>query len=121
MFPAALRHFVLGAALLAASSLRAADAAARAAPTRPGTATPPPTSATAPAPGPASTSRSASSVPLKKIGNADYVNLTDAATRLGLKFSWVKRGRIALLSGPGARAEIEADSRETTINGLRVF
>lgn len=114
MFPAAIRHLVLGAALLlAASSAHAADAPARTAPTRPGAAAPAPASSPAPS--------MASSVPLKKIGVADYVNLNDAATRLGLKFSWVKRGRIVLLSGPGARAEIEADSREATINGLRVF
>lgn len=49
------------------------------------------------------------------------MNLSDVATRLGLKFSWVKRGKSVVLSGPGVRAEIEADSRETTINGLRVF
>jgi N-acetylmuramoyl-L-alanine amidase len=113
MFPAAFRHLAFSAALLlASSSMRAADAPARAAPTRPGSAAPAQAAAS---------SAPASAVPLKKIGVADYVNLTDAATRLGLKFSWVKRGRIALLSGPGARAEIEADSRETTINGLRVF
>jgi N-acetylmuramoyl-L-alanine amidase len=49
------------------------------------------------------------------------VNLSTAAANLGLKFSWVKRGRIARLSGATGHADIEADSREATINGLRVF
>ena len=85
----------------------AAEAVPRSAPTRPGATAP------APTPGPALATR--------KFGAVEYVALSDVATRLGLKLSWVQRGRKVSLAGPAARAELEADSRDVSINGLRVF
>ena len=107
MVSAAVPHLVLCAGLLLAPCCaRAADGSTRAAPSRPGAG---------------STASRASSLPTKKFSGIDYVSLADVAARLGLKLGWVKRGKIASLAGSGARAEIEADSREATINGLRVF
>ena len=58
---------------------------------------------------------------LRKIGGLDYVSLADAARRLDLKLTTVERGRKITLTGPATRAELENDSREATVNGLRVF
>ncbi len=85
----------------------AAEASPRSAPTRPGTPAP------APVPG--------SALATRKFGAVDYVALGDVATRLGLKLAWVQRGRKVSLTGPAARAELENDSRDVSVNGLRVF
>lgn len=61
------------------------------------------------------------SLPLKKFNGVAYVNVADAAAQLGLKFAWLERGRRATLTGANARAELEADTRDVTVNGLRVF
>lgn len=58
---------------------------------------------------------------VRKFGVTEYVNLADVATELGLKFSWIERRRKAALNGPSSKAEIEADTRDITVNGLRVF
>ncbi len=58
---------------------------------------------------------------VRKFGATEYVNLADVATELGLKFSWLERRRKAALVGPSSKAEIEADTRDITVNGLRVF
>jgi N-acetylmuramoyl-L-alanine amidase len=58
---------------------------------------------------------------IRKFGTVEYVNLADVAAELGLKFSWLDRKRKAGLSGSGGKAEIEADTRDILINGLRVF
>src|SRR6266536_1202432 len=103
MVSAAFQHIGLGAALLLTALLmRAAETPARTAPSRPaasagGAGLPSPAKATG------------ESLPAKKFSGVDYVNLTDVATRLGLKFAWVKRGKVASLSGSAVRAEIEAD------------
>ena len=85
----------------------AAEAISRATPTRPGATAP------ASAPGPALATR--------KFGAVDYVALSDVATRLSLKLTWVQRGRKVSLSAPTARAELENGSRDISVNGLRVF
>jgi N-acetylmuramoyl-L-alanine amidase len=109
---AAFQHLAFTLALVASAPLViAVESPTRAAPSRPG----------ASAAGGSPANANASSLVAKKFGGVDYVNLADAATRLGLKFGWVKRGKVASLTGTGARAEIEADSREATVNGLRVF
>lgn len=106
MFPAAFRVFGVGAlALLAWSGspqVSAADASARTPPTRPGESR-----------GPA--------LSFRKFGGLDYVEVAGFAPRLGLKLSWVEPGRRLSLSAPGRRAELEADTRDITVNGLRVF
>lgn len=88
----------------------AAQNGTRSAPTRPGAAP----EAAAPAP-------AAAGLAVRKVNGVDYVNLADGANRLGLKFAWTERGRKAVVSGPKVRAEIEADTRDVTVNGLRVF
>lgn len=82
----------------------------RAAPTRPGASS-----------GAAGGDSAAAGFPIRKIGGVEHVSLADAATTLGLRLVWVERGRKAVLTGTGVRAEIEAESREIRVNGLRVF
>jgi N-acetylmuramoyl-L-alanine amidase len=87
----------------------AAEAPVRAAPSRPGALAP----ASVPQPG----------APLvtRKFGGVEYVSVPDVAARLGLRLSSADRGRKALLNAPGVKAELENDTRDVTINGLRVF
>lgn len=58
---------------------------------------------------------------VRKFGKTEYVRLSEAAARLGLRYATANRGREATLTGNGTRAELEMGSRETRINGLRVF
>lgn len=57
----------------------------------------------------------------RRIGGRDYVSATEVAARLRLKLAWVTRGRKLMLTGNGVRAELENDTRDITVNGLRVF
>ena len=102
-----------------------ADGAARQPPTRPGaekSAIPAPsTPAQAPAAPPTASGIERSAVPTRKINGLDYVDLAEVAARLGLKFTLTERGKKGVLAGAGGRAEIEADTRDIEINGLRVF
>lgn len=104
----------LFAALLAASAL-AAEAPPRSAPTRPG----PEPVANAPVARPPSAAEKP--LPTRRFGRVDYVSLSAAAPRLGARLVRLDSGRRLELIGAGGRAEIEADSREITVNGLRVF
>lgn len=116
-------------ALAAAECAAGADPAPRQAPTRPGAeksaAAPGPAAPKAPAPPAAPPSSPAAgdrgAVATRKINGLDYVNLADVAARLGLKLALSERGKRAVLAGAGVRAEIEADTRDVEINGLRVF
>jgi N-acetylmuramoyl-L-alanine amidase len=60
-------------------------------------------------------------VPGKTISGRDYVSVADVASRLGLKLSWIERGRRLTLAGASSRAELKTNSREAKVNGLRVF
>jgi len=88
----------------ASAALLAADPP-RSAPSRPGAAVPPTPAAVA----------------TRRFGAVDYVNAADIASRLALKLTWLERGRRLSLSGAGARADLEHDSRDILVNGLRVF
>ena len=112
MVPAAYPFFRLLLSLLVPLGAEAA-AGARSAPTRPGTATPPRAASAAAAP--------VGSLATRKIAGREYVSASEVASRLGLKLSWVQRGRKLTLVGPSARAELENDTREIKVNGLRVF
>src|SRR5687768_10604670 len=91
----------LGIALLAVSCAFAApQRTQRAAPSRPG----PVVTTTAP-------------LSSRKVGRLEYVNVADVAARLGLTLTWIRRGQALTLTGPSARAELENDSRDATING----
>lgn len=117
MHPAARPLLLFGAAawLTLGGGLWAAENSSRAAPSRPGAAAPPtpavssPVLATVPA------------LPGRKFGRTDYVALTDAARQLDLKLTWVEPGRKLTLAGAAGRAEIETDTRDIVVNGLRVF
>lgn len=110
MSPAAFRFLCLAVAALLGAQGRSAEPAARSNPSRPGAAgAPPPASAPA------------GNAPVTRINGVEYVRLADVASRLGLKLSVSDRGRRAVLSGPSGRAELDNDSRDATINGLRVF
>jgi N-acetylmuramoyl-L-alanine amidase len=108
MFAAAFRQVVLALVTLVPDA-PAADGVSRAAPTRPAAI------ATVP------DSPKAGAVATRKFGHLDYVNVADVAARLSLKLTWVVRGRKLTLSGPAGRAELEADSRDIQVNGVRVF
>jgi len=69
----------------------------------------------------AATATPAAPLATKKIGGLDYVSVADVASQLGLKLAWIERGRKLLLTGPSARVELENDTRDITVNGLRVF
>lgn len=101
---------ILGVAVLAHAGMEAAgEPAVRSAPLRPG------------ATSPALSSATASKLKGRKLETLEYVNLAEVAAELGLKFRWVERRHKAVLTGPSIQAEIEADTRDVTINGLRVF
>jgi N-acetylmuramoyl-L-alanine amidase len=95
-----------GLALLAPGLLAGAEPPARATPSRPGAA-----AETAPA----------ARLPIRRIGRVEHVALPDAARALGLSFVATEQGRRATLKGPGITASFEAESREATLNGLRLF
>jgi N-acetylmuramoyl-L-alanine amidase len=93
---------LLGSLVLAGALWGAEAGGTRAAPTRPGAA-------------------KAKKLPERKFGRVEYVRLAEVARELDLKITQLDRGRKVLLSDGALRAEIEADSREITVNGLRVF
>lgn len=98
---------LIGAGLLWHGWVTAGEPA-RAAPSRPGGALP---AATAPA----------TAVPTRKIGALEYVSAADIAQRLNLKLTWLDRGKRLTLSAGSLKAELERDTRDITVNGLRVF
>lgn len=97
-----------GLALLWPSRLSGAESPPRTPPTRPG----------APA---AELPPSAARPPVRRIGRVEHVALPDVARALGLQFTTADQGRRATLKGPGVSAAFEAESREATLNGLRLF
>ena len=106
MLPAAFRFSAFGLLLatLAPCAL-VADTPTRAAPSRPN----------------AVAARPLATLPTKKFGQLEYVKVTDVAKQLGLKLAKYDRGRRVVLSGAGVNAEIENDTRDITVNGLRVL
>ncbi len=70
---------------------------------------------------PVATRLATSGVPTRKFGKIDYVKLADGAKQLGLKLTKYDRGRRVILLGTGVSAEIEADTRDVTINSMRVL
>lgn len=99
--------------LLTPMGADAADGAPRSAPTRPTAAASPRSTD--------SERTSTAAVVSRKIAGKDYVSVADVASRLGLKLAWAQRGRKLTLTGASARAEIENDTRDIKVNGLRVF
>lgn len=65
-----------------------------------------------------------SAAPVKSTtSNVDgkLIPISDVASKLGLKVTWLVPGVRAVLSDAHRRLELEADSRETLLGGLRVF
>ncbi len=112
MMPAALGLLVFVFVLGPLALVRGAEQPGRSAPSRPGSTVASPAPPPPPALGAATT---------RRIGGREYVSAVEVAARLRLKLTWVARGRKLTLSGPGARAELENDTRDITVNGLRVF
>lgn len=90
------------------ASMGAADSPTRSAPSRP-----------KPSRAPAS-ARVAQAARAPRAG--EYVPIKNVAAITGLKFTWLEPGRRLLLTDGGVKkVELEVDSRETLVNGLRVF
>src|SRR5690349_15391285 len=105
---AAIRLLLLAACLLPLASRTAG--APRSAPSRPGDS--------APAPTPPPRIRSLPSI---RFTGTDYVSMTDAAALMGLKTSWQDKEKRLTMSDARTRVELEADSRELHVDGLRMF
>jgi N-acetylmuramoyl-L-alanine amidase len=111
MYSAALR-VQIALALMGVALAHGADPAAgptRAAPSRPGAAIT------------ASAGSEVTPLPATKFEGVDYVRAVDGASRLGFKTAWLEPGKRMEIGDPRSRAIFEAASRDTTINGLRVF
>lgn len=108
---------VLLLVLLPAAFSRAADQPGRSAPSRPGSSSVAPSAKLPAAPLPPALSAATT----RKFGGREYVSAGEIASRLHLKLTWISRGRRLTLTGPSVKAELENDTRDLTINGLRVF
>ncbi|MGC4073351.1 MAG: N-acetylmuramoyl-L-alanine amidase [Nibricoccus sp.] len=91
--------------LLAALGGQQLHAVSRSTPTRP----------TAPA------GSSSSAAGVVKLGGVEYVDAVEFGKKIGLKAAWIKTGERLSLRSEGSRVDLEVDSREATINGLRVI
>jgi N-acetylmuramoyl-L-alanine amidase len=57
----------------------------------------------------------------RKFGGFEYLPASRIAVQLGMEVGWLERGRRLALTAADRRAEIEAASRESLVNGVRVF
>ncbi len=69
----------------------------------------------------ASVLSAAPAVPTQRIMGVDYVSLQAAGDALGLRATSSLLGRSFTLSGPAHRVDLEVNSRDTLVDGLRVF
>jgi len=102
---------------------RAEDDAERAAPTRPGSTGNPAGSApaeAAPSQAPAAAKKTPAA-PVLRFPNPEWVDITVAAKRLGLKIAWKVSGREAVLTDKDTRLEVASDRIEVELNGQRIF
>ena len=56
-----------------------------------------------------------------KLGGIEYVDASSFGKKLGLTSAWIKTGERLVLKNSAMRVELRADSREISINGVRVF
>ncbi len=70
---------------------------------------------------PGSAANVSSAAGVVKLGGVEYVDAASFAKRLGLKAVWIKAGERLSLRNETMRIDLEADSREIAINGVRVF
>lgn len=96
---------VIALAGLLAAACGAGASTARSHPTRPG----------------GSTSRTAQTAPAPHRIEGKYVDVVEMAATLGLHGKWLEHDKRFLLTGGDRRVELEVNSREVLVNGLRVF
>ena len=70
---------------------------------------------------PGGTTARSSSAGVLKIEGVEYVEADEFGKKLGLKAAWIKAGERLALKSETMRIELQADSREVEVNGLRVF
>ena len=58
---------------------------------------------------------------VERFERVDYVSAIDAAEQMGLRLSWRAAGRQLALSDRSHRIDLEAESREAVVDGLRVY
>ncbi len=56
-----------------------------------------------------------------KLGGIDYVDAVAFGKKAGLKAVWIKAGERLALRSETTRVDLEVDSREVIVNGVRVF
>ncbi|MFA6963014.1 MAG: N-acetylmuramoyl-L-alanine amidase [Opitutaceae bacterium] len=56
-----------------------------------------------------------------KVSGVAYVDARVAFARLGMKAAWVERGKVMRFQSATDRIDIEADKRDSSLNGLRVL
>lgn len=56
-----------------------------------------------------------------EIRGVEYLSVTELARRAEMKAVWVQSGRRVRIAGDGRYIELEVDSREASVDGLRVF
>jgi N-acetylmuramoyl-L-alanine amidase len=56
-----------------------------------------------------------------KLGGITYVDASGFGKKLGLSSAWIKTGERLVLKSGAVRVELEADSREVMLNGVRIF
>jgi N-acetylmuramoyl-L-alanine amidase len=105
---------------------RADEPGVRAAPSRPRVTVSPPARAPVKSVAPYRASASAKKTTptpasALRFPNPDWVNITVAAKRLGLKVTWVVPGREAVLTDKDTRLEVASDRIEVELDGQRVF
>lgn len=135
MFSAATRLIALAAMIFIAASCSHAVKGAAATPSPTATATALTAAQKVAPPAPLAPSASVRAAPARpvpaptlpagvRIGGFDYVSATDIAVWLGLKGAWTEPLRkLALIDKTNAdnRAELNAESRDTLVNGRRVL
>lgn len=104
MLPAAFRYLRVALLFALTAHVAVGEGASRSTPSRPGGG-----------------AKSAAPLPTRKFGKIDYVKVTDAAAQLGLKVAKYDRGRRVILTGADVSAEIENDTRDITVNSMRVL
>ncbi len=56
-----------------------------------------------------------------QLGGIAYLDAIEFAKKLGLKATWLKKNERLALTDKDTRIELETDSREISVNGVRVF
>jgi N-acetylmuramoyl-L-alanine amidase len=107
----------VGCVLLVASGALSLLPAASQHPTRPGAIA----QATAPASPPAAAKTPEPVKQAVRLGPVEYVDAADFGARFGLKFVWLEEGKRFQLKGRSLAFECEVDSRDSMIDGARVF